>query len=173
MPLLRSLLREARHMSDYNFRSYAIRRVKVGFAANAHLLEGRWVGRVYVCMYCIPRLTVSCDDVYNEPILTGWFRLTTINISLHLKYLSHPLFRFIKYHIIRTRNTAHTHESSVTMPSQQYEREKNSWQYWNVKHWSVTFIPVGRVWWKISERASSDNRLDSDVVSTHSSNRTG
>jgi len=27
-------------MNDYNFRSYAVRRVKVGFAANANLPEG-------------------------------------------------------------------------------------------------------------------------------------
>ena len=37
LPLLRSLLREARHMNDYNFRSYAMRRVKEGFVQNRHL----------------------------------------------------------------------------------------------------------------------------------------
>ena len=37
LPLLRSLLREARHINDYNFRSYAIRRVKAGFDKNRNL----------------------------------------------------------------------------------------------------------------------------------------
>jgi len=36
--LYRSLLREARKMSDYNFRSYALRRVKTGFENNRHLV---------------------------------------------------------------------------------------------------------------------------------------
>eukprot|EP00567_Pseudictyota_dubia_P007292 CAMPEP_0197436114 /NCGR_PEP_ID=MMETSP1175-20131217/3591_1 /TAXON_ID=1003142 /ORGANISM="Triceratium dubium, Strain CCMP147" /LENGTH=80 /DNA_ID=CAMNT_0042965321 /DNA_START=15 /DNA_END=257 /DNA_ORIENTATION=+ len=37
LPLYRSLLREARRVSDYNFRNYAMRRVKVGFVANRDL----------------------------------------------------------------------------------------------------------------------------------------
>mmetsp|Transcript_34962 Transcript_34962/g.104293 ORF Transcript_34962/g.104293 Transcript_34962/m.104293 type:complete len:83 (-) Transcript_34962:382-630(-) len=37
IPLFRTLLREARKMNDYNFRSFAIRRVKTGFAANRDL----------------------------------------------------------------------------------------------------------------------------------------
>mmetsp|Transcript_15566 Transcript_15566/g.25927 ORF Transcript_15566/g.25927 Transcript_15566/m.25927 type:complete len:80 (+) Transcript_15566:85-324(+) len=37
LPLLRSLLREARHINDYNFRSYAVRRVKAGFDKNRNL----------------------------------------------------------------------------------------------------------------------------------------
>ena len=37
LPLLRSLLREARHINDYNFRSYAVRRVKAGFNKNRTL----------------------------------------------------------------------------------------------------------------------------------------
>eukprot|EP00538_Stauroneis_constricta_P005272 CAMPEP_0119549694 /NCGR_PEP_ID=MMETSP1352-20130426/3340_1 /TAXON_ID=265584 /ORGANISM="Stauroneis constricta, Strain CCMP1120" /LENGTH=77 /DNA_ID=CAMNT_0007595303 /DNA_START=51 /DNA_END=284 /DNA_ORIENTATION=- len=35
--LYRSLLREAHKMGDYNFRSYAIRRVKAGFKTNRSL----------------------------------------------------------------------------------------------------------------------------------------
>jgi len=35
--LLRSLLREAGKMNDYNFRSYALRRVKGGFQKNQSL----------------------------------------------------------------------------------------------------------------------------------------
>lgn len=35
--LLRSLLREAHKVNDYNFRSYAIRRVKAGFRMNSGL----------------------------------------------------------------------------------------------------------------------------------------
>ena len=38
LPLLRSLLREARHINDYNFRSYAVRRVKAGFDKNRNLV---------------------------------------------------------------------------------------------------------------------------------------
>ena len=38
LPLLRSLLREARHINDYNFRSYAVRRVKAGFDKNRDLV---------------------------------------------------------------------------------------------------------------------------------------
>ena len=37
LTLFRSLLREAKHVNDYNFRSYAIRRVKTGFQANRQL----------------------------------------------------------------------------------------------------------------------------------------
>ena len=37
LTLFRSLLREAKHMNDYNFRMYAIRRVKDGFRANQKL----------------------------------------------------------------------------------------------------------------------------------------
>lgn len=35
--LYRSLLRQAHSMKDYNFRSYAMRRVKVGFKKSSHL----------------------------------------------------------------------------------------------------------------------------------------
>ena len=35
--LYRSLLREARKVKDYNFRSYALRRVKTDFVANREL----------------------------------------------------------------------------------------------------------------------------------------
>mmetsp|Transcript_3914 Transcript_3914/g.5830 ORF Transcript_3914/g.5830 Transcript_3914/m.5830 type:complete len:82 (-) Transcript_3914:433-678(-) len=31
LPLLRSLLREGRKVNDYNFRAYAVRRIKAGF----------------------------------------------------------------------------------------------------------------------------------------------
>ena len=37
--LFRRLMREAKRMNDYNFRSYAIRRVRAGFDRNL-LLEG-------------------------------------------------------------------------------------------------------------------------------------
>mmetsp|Transcript_6629 Transcript_6629/g.9474 ORF Transcript_6629/g.9474 Transcript_6629/m.9474 type:complete len:82 (-) Transcript_6629:159-404(-) len=40
IPLFRSLLREAKKMGDYNFRSFAVRRVKTGFALNKNL-QGR------------------------------------------------------------------------------------------------------------------------------------
>lgn len=35
--LFRSLLREAKQVTDYNFRTYSIRRVKAGFRKNQHL----------------------------------------------------------------------------------------------------------------------------------------
>eukprot|EP00526_Cylindrotheca_closterium_P028004 CAMPEP_0113617686 /NCGR_PEP_ID=MMETSP0017_2-20120614/8916_1 /TAXON_ID=2856 /ORGANISM="Cylindrotheca closterium" /LENGTH=84 /DNA_ID=CAMNT_0000527105 /DNA_START=108 /DNA_END=362 /DNA_ORIENTATION=- /assembly_acc=CAM_ASM_000147 len=35
--LYRSLLRQAKQVPDYNFRSYSIRRVKAGFRKNQHL----------------------------------------------------------------------------------------------------------------------------------------
>mmetsp|Transcript_13783 Transcript_13783/g.20191 ORF Transcript_13783/g.20191 Transcript_13783/m.20191 type:complete len:81 (+) Transcript_13783:236-478(+) len=35
--LFRSLMREAKRVNDYNFRSYAIRRVKAGFEMNKDL----------------------------------------------------------------------------------------------------------------------------------------
>ncbi|CAB9527263.1 LYR motif-containing protein 4 [Seminavis robusta] len=35
--LFRSLAREAKHLNDYNFRSYAVRRVKVGFQKSREL----------------------------------------------------------------------------------------------------------------------------------------
>eukprot|EP00978_Attheya_sp_CCMP212_P016066 scaffold41806_cov49-Attheya_sp.AAC.3 len=38
--LYRSLLREARKVKDYNFRSYALRRVKTDFVANRELKGG-------------------------------------------------------------------------------------------------------------------------------------
>ena len=37
--LLRALLRESRQVNDYNFRMYAIRRVKAGFIASRDLTE--------------------------------------------------------------------------------------------------------------------------------------
>ena len=37
LSLFRALYREAKQMNDYNFRSYAIRRIKVGFRTNASL----------------------------------------------------------------------------------------------------------------------------------------
>eukprot|EP00591_Stephanopyxis_turris_P012100 CAMPEP_0195529974 /NCGR_PEP_ID=MMETSP0794_2-20130614/32661_1 /TAXON_ID=515487 /ORGANISM="Stephanopyxis turris, Strain CCMP 815" /LENGTH=80 /DNA_ID=CAMNT_0040661365 /DNA_START=95 /DNA_END=337 /DNA_ORIENTATION=+ len=37
LPLFRSLLRNAKQLNDYNFRVYAIRRVKTGFRANQNL----------------------------------------------------------------------------------------------------------------------------------------
>mmetsp|Transcript_16796 Transcript_16796/g.22990 ORF Transcript_16796/g.22990 Transcript_16796/m.22990 type:complete len:84 (-) Transcript_16796:398-649(-) len=37
LSLFRTLLREAKKMNDYNFRSYAVRRVKTGFNANRNL----------------------------------------------------------------------------------------------------------------------------------------
>mmetsp|Transcript_23703 Transcript_23703/g.35157 ORF Transcript_23703/g.35157 Transcript_23703/m.35157 type:complete len:87 (+) Transcript_23703:98-358(+) len=40
LSMCRSLLREAHKMSDYNFRSYAARRVKAGFRKNS-LLQGQ------------------------------------------------------------------------------------------------------------------------------------
>mmetsp|Transcript_13491 Transcript_13491/g.13691 ORF Transcript_13491/g.13691 Transcript_13491/m.13691 type:complete len:82 (-) Transcript_13491:311-556(-) len=38
--LFRSLLREAKQVNDYNFRSYAVRRVKSGFRLNQTLQRG-------------------------------------------------------------------------------------------------------------------------------------
>lgn len=38
--LFRTLLREAKQMTDYNFRSFAVRRVKAGFKTNRNL-QGR------------------------------------------------------------------------------------------------------------------------------------
>jgi hypothetical protein len=35
--LFRTLLREAKHMTDYNFRMHSIRRVKAGFRKNQQL----------------------------------------------------------------------------------------------------------------------------------------
>lgn len=35
--LFRTLLREAKQMTDYNFRSFAVRRVKAGFKTNRNL----------------------------------------------------------------------------------------------------------------------------------------
>eukprot|EP00980_Cylindrotheca_fusiformis_P015903 scaffold4658_cov118-Cylindrotheca_fusiformis.AAC.9 len=35
--LYRALLRQARELPDYNFRSYSVRRVKAGFRKNQHL----------------------------------------------------------------------------------------------------------------------------------------
>lgn len=49
LSLYRAMLREAKQVSDYNFRSYSIRRVKGGFRKNQHL-QG------YVCQ-------VFCDLV--------------------------------------------------------------------------------------------------------------
>ena len=37
LPLFRTLSREARKMNDYNFRMYAIRRVREGFEMNRNL----------------------------------------------------------------------------------------------------------------------------------------
>mmetsp|Transcript_12650 Transcript_12650/g.16040 ORF Transcript_12650/g.16040 Transcript_12650/m.16040 type:complete len:89 (+) Transcript_12650:36-302(+) len=37
LSLFRALSREAKQMNDYNFRSYAMRRVKTGFQMNASL----------------------------------------------------------------------------------------------------------------------------------------
>jgi len=37
--LYRSMLRNAKQMSDYNFRSFAVRRVKLGFQMNRNLNE--------------------------------------------------------------------------------------------------------------------------------------
>mmetsp|Transcript_22421 Transcript_22421/g.21559 ORF Transcript_22421/g.21559 Transcript_22421/m.21559 type:complete len:80 (-) Transcript_22421:402-641(-) len=37
--LMRSLLKEAVKMSDYNFRQFALRRVKMGFVMNRNLQE--------------------------------------------------------------------------------------------------------------------------------------
>mmetsp|Transcript_17154 Transcript_17154/g.25993 ORF Transcript_17154/g.25993 Transcript_17154/m.25993 type:complete len:85 (-) Transcript_17154:856-1110(-) len=37
LTLYRSLLREAKTVSDYNFRSYALRRIKAGFNKNRQL----------------------------------------------------------------------------------------------------------------------------------------
>eukprot|EP00979_Chaetoceros_neogracilis_P010213 scaffold2408_cov279-Chaetoceros_neogracile.AAC.9 len=37
LSMFRSFLREAHKMSDYNFRSYAIRRVQVGFRKDSNL----------------------------------------------------------------------------------------------------------------------------------------
>jgi hypothetical protein len=37
--LFRTLLREAKQMTDYNFRSFAVRRVKAGFKTN-RVLQG-------------------------------------------------------------------------------------------------------------------------------------
>lgn len=36
--LYRQLIRHACHMKDYNFRSYAIRRIKIGYEENRHLI---------------------------------------------------------------------------------------------------------------------------------------
>lgn len=37
LPLYRHLMKNARRMKDYNFRSYAIRRIKLGFTQNKGL----------------------------------------------------------------------------------------------------------------------------------------
>jgi len=38
LTLYRQLMRQAKNMNDYNFRSYAMRRVKVGFESNRSLI---------------------------------------------------------------------------------------------------------------------------------------
>ena len=48
MQLYRQLMRHAYHMKDYNFRSYAIRRIKIGYEENKHLIP-----KTYVFKYII------------------------------------------------------------------------------------------------------------------------
>ncbi len=43
--LFRSLLRESYKIQDYNFRSYALRRVRLGFEKNRGLIEGEGLKR--------------------------------------------------------------------------------------------------------------------------------
>ena len=46
MSLFRKMMREARHFNDYNFRAYAMRRVRGGFEKNRHL-----EGYVRICLF--------------------------------------------------------------------------------------------------------------------------
>ena len=62
LALFRALLREAKHMNDYNFRSYAIRRVKLGFRENQQLQGCGYCSACCfaLCVLCAKRGIFDC-----------------------------------------------------------------------------------------------------------------
>lgn len=74
--LFRRLMREAKQMNDYNFRAYAIRRVRAGFdqnrllegdAAQMALKEGQGELSVLARQSAISRLYPSAQSVMESP----------------------------------------------------------------------------------------------------------
>mmetsp|Transcript_22807 Transcript_22807/g.54031 ORF Transcript_22807/g.54031 Transcript_22807/m.54031 type:complete len:86 (+) Transcript_22807:140-397(+) len=75
--LFRRMMREARHFNDYNFRAYAIRRVRGGFeknrmlegdAAQAALQEGHNQLSALTRQSIISRLYPSAQSVMETPM---------------------------------------------------------------------------------------------------------
>ena len=95
--LFRSLLREAKKVDNYNFRLYAIRRVKLGFQINRNLTGYVWslhIGRAFSSSsFCL-----CCKIIqYNHTHLFSHF-----SVSLFLEHLiiHAPLI----YHYSRSHN---------------------------------------------------------------------
>eukprot|EP00531_Pseudo-nitzschia_arenysensis_P005700 CAMPEP_0116143522 /NCGR_PEP_ID=MMETSP0329-20121206/15498_1 /TAXON_ID=697910 /ORGANISM="Pseudo-nitzschia arenysensis, Strain B593" /LENGTH=85 /DNA_ID=CAMNT_0003638853 /DNA_START=65 /DNA_END=322 /DNA_ORIENTATION=+ len=74
--LFRKMMREARHFNDYNFRAYAMRRVRGGFeknrqlegdAAQAAFVEGKEQLAVLTRQSTISRLYPSAQSVMESP----------------------------------------------------------------------------------------------------------
>mmetsp|Transcript_5966 Transcript_5966/g.14464 ORF Transcript_5966/g.14464 Transcript_5966/m.14464 type:complete len:86 (+) Transcript_5966:114-371(+) len=74
--LFRNMMRQARHFNDYNFRKYAMRRVRGGFEKNRHLEgdaaqaalnEGKEQMAVLTRQSTISRLYPSAQSVMETP----------------------------------------------------------------------------------------------------------
>ena len=69
LTLYRSLLRQGKLIKDYNFRSYALRRVKTGFQENRGLqgcvrLHLRWIGLEMLWLLCMFVVRVNLTQLF-------------------------------------------------------------------------------------------------------------